>query len=215
MATAPDLRVLDDVAAGAVDMFLEEAPRIVLLTGGQTARTFYERLAKADYPWEDVECYFTDERCVPPSDPLSNFGMADEALLSEVPAARYPIDGDTCDADGYEDLLRRQFPDGVRFDLAVYGLGPDGHVASLFPGKPEVAVTDRLAVEVPEAGWEPFVRRVSLTLPALSSAALGMFVVAGEGKREALARLLRGEDIPAAEVRPGRLIVLADRAAAG
>jgi 6-phosphogluconolactonase len=211
----PELRVVEDLPGAAVGLFLEESPRVVLLTGGTAARGFYERLAQTDYPWEEVECFFTDERCVPPADPLSNFRVVDEVLLSKVPAARYPMDGDTCDAAAYEDLLREHFDDGVWFDFAVYGLGPDGHVGSLFPGRPEVEVTDRLAVEVPEAGWEPFVRRISLTVPALSAATLGVFLVSGKAKRQALQELMAGGDVPAARVSPKRLIVLADPAAAG
>lgn len=78
--------------------------------------------------------------------------MAEEALLSEVPAAPHPMDGDTCDAARCESLRREHFPDGVWFDFAVHGQGHDGHVGSLFPGKPEVGVTDRLVVEVPDPG---------------------------------------------------------------
>ena len=122
---------------------------------------------------------------------------ADEALLSKVPARRYPMDGDACDAGAYEDLLRERFEDELWFDFAVHGLGPDGHTASLFPGRPEVGITDRWVVEVPEAGWEPFVPRMSLTVPALSSASVGVFLVTGEDKREPLQRLLKGDDIPA------------------
>jgi len=211
----PELNVVDHIAEAALGLFLEERPRVLLLTGGLTARRFYERLAVTDYPWEEVECFFTDERCVPPTDPVSNLRMAQEAFLSKVPAAGYPMDGAACDAAGYDELLRERFPDGVWFDFAVYGLGPDGHVGSLFPGRPEADVTDRLAVEVPEAGWEPFVPRISLTPAALSAASVGVFLVSGEGKREALRKLMAGEDIPAARVAPKRSIVLADPAAAG
>ena len=70
-------------------------------------------------------------------------------------------------------------------------------------------------VHVPEAGWEPFVPRVTLTVPALSATPLGVMLVAGETKREPLRALMAGEDIPAARLRPGRLVVLADAAAAG
>ena len=97
----------------------------------------------------------------------------------------------------------------------MYGLGPDGHTASLFPGRPEVDVRDRWVVYVPEAGWEPFVPRVSLTVPALSATPVGVMLVAGDDKREPLGRLLAGQDIPAARLHPGRLLVLADVAAAG
>ena len=212
----PELRVVDDLAEEALKLFVAEAPATVLITGGDTPRPFYERLSNvADLDWEEMEFFFTDERCVPPADPRSNFGMADEALLSKIPARRYPMDGDRCDADEYERLLRERFDDDLWFAFAVHGLGPDGHTASLFPGRPEVGVTDRWVVEVPEAGWEPFVPRLSLTVPALSSASLGVFLVGGEQKREPLRRLLEGEDIPAARVSADRLIVLADEAAAG
>jgi len=207
----PEFRLVDDLAQGAVELFLEISPSTILLTGGETPMAFYERLADLDdYPWEEVECFFSDERCVPASDPLSNFRMIDYVFLSKVPAMRYPIDGDTCDAAGYQDVLRERFDREVWFDFAVYGLGPDGHTASLFPGQPEVEVTDALAVEVPKAGWEPLVSRVSLTVPVLSSATLGVFLVSGEDKRDALRKLLAGEDIPAARIRPKRLVILAD-----
>jgi 6-phosphogluconolactonase len=141
--------------------------------------------------------------------------MAMRALFGRVPARVYPMDGTGCDADGYERTLRERFGDDLRFDLAIYGLGPDGHTASLFPNKPEVDVEDRWVVRVPEAGWEPFVPRVTLTVPALSATPLGVMLVAGETKREPLRALMAGEDIPAARLRPGRLVVLADAAAAG
>jgi 6-phosphogluconolactonase len=212
--SAPEFHVVDDMAQAALDLFLDASPATVLLTGGDTPRPFYERLATLEYPWEDVEFFFSDERCVPPSDPRSNFGMVDEVLFSKLPDGRwYAMDGDRCDAAGYEDLLRERFGDELWFDFAVYGMGPDGHTASLYPGRPEVNVTDAWAVEVPEAGWEPFVPRVSLTVPALTSASLGVFLIAGEDKRENLGRLLRGEDIPAARMKPKRMVILADRAA--
>lgn len=216
MSGGPDLRVVEEVAAEAEALFLEVAPRTLLLSGGSTPRPLYERLAAlGDYPWGEVECFLADERCVPAGDERSNLRMIGEALLSRVPARSFPIDGAACDASAYERTLRERLGESPRFDLAVYGLGPDGHVASLFPGRPEVDVTDRLVVGVPRAGWEPLVARVSLTVPALSSAGTGVFLVAGAGKREALRRLLAGEDIPSARLAPDRLVVIADRAAAG
>jgi 6-phosphogluconolactonase len=210
-----ELVVVDDVAQEALGIFLAAAPRTVLLSGGSTPGAFYRRLAGAEYPWEQVEFFFGDERCVPREDERSNARMAEEALLAKVPARSYPIDGQRCDADGYERMLRRRFGDSIGFDLAIYGLGPDGHTASLFPGRPEVDVTDRWVVHVPEAGWEPFVPRISLTVPALSAAKLGVFLVAGEEKRAPLRRLLAGEDVPAARLAPERLVIVADRAAGG
>lgn len=207
--------MVDDLAGPAVDLFLEASPGTFLLTGGDSPRPFYERLAGLEgYPWEDVECFLSDERCVPAADPRSNLAMISRTLLSRVPARRYPMNGEACDAAGYEGMLRDRFGDRAWFDFAVYGLGPDGHTASLFPGNPEAEETERWVVEVPAAGWEPFVPRISLTSPVLSSAALGVFLVSGEEKREPLRRLLAGEDMPAARVRPQRLVILADRAAA-
>src|SRR4029077_19819160 len=113
-----------------------------------------------------------------------------------------------------ERTLRDRFGDDLSFDLAVYGLGPDGHTASLFPGRPEVEVGDRWVVYVPEAGWEPFVPRVSLTVPALSATPVGVMLVAGETKREPLRKLMAGEDVPASRLRPELLVVLADAEAA-
>jgi 6-phosphogluconolactonase len=212
----PELRVVDDVAGAALDLFLEVRPRTIQLSGGSTPRALYGLMAGvADYPWTEVEAFFGDERCVQADDDRSDVGMAMKALLSRVPARTYPIDGATCDAEGYERVLRDRFGDELLFDLAVYGLGPDGHTASLFPGRPEVEVGDRWVVHVPEAGWEPFVPRVSLTVPALSATPVGVMLVAGKDKREPLGRLLAGEDIPAARLHPGRLVVLADVAAAG
>jgi 6-phosphogluconolactonase len=217
--THADYRVVDDLTSVALDLFLEVAPATVLLTGGSTPMALYERLAeRPEYPWEETECFLSDERCVPFTDPRSNFAQIDRVFLSKVPAKRYPIDGDSGDADGYEATLRERFesePTVERwFDLALYGLGPDGHTASLFPGRPEVDETDDLAVYVPKAGWEPFVPRVSLTVPVLSSARLGVFLIAGEDKRDPLKQLLAGEDIPAHRMRPDQLVILADRAAA-
>ena len=215
-APEAELRVVDDLLQEALDVFVEEAPATILITGGSTPRGFYERLARVlDLDWEEMEFFFTDERCVPSTDPLSNFRMANEALLSKIPSRRYPIDGEGCDADGYEDVLSERFGDSLWFDFAVHGLGPDGHTASLFPGRPEVEVTDRSVVPVPKAGWEPFVPRVSLTLPTLCASSFGLMMVSGEEKREPLRRVLMGEDLPAGRLSANRFVILADRAAAG
>jgi len=116
--------------------------------------------------------------------------------------------------DNVVSSYRERFGEDLAFDLAIYGLGPDGHTASLFPGRPEAEITDRWVVRVPEAGWEPFVPRVTLTVPALSATPLGMMLVAGDTKQRPLRGLLAGEDIPAARLHPQRLLILADPAAA-
>ncbi|HEY1331921.1 MAG TPA: 6-phosphogluconolactonase [Actinomycetota bacterium] len=210
----PELRVVDNVAEAAVALFLELQPGTIVLSGGSTPQACYERLAEQrDYPWSRVEAFFGDERCVPVDHPDSDVGMANRALLSKVPARSYPIDGAACDADGYQATLRDRFGDHPRFDLALYGLGPDGHTASLFPGRPEVHEVERWVVYVPEAGQPPFVPRVTLTVPVLSAASVGIFLVSGHEKRPAMADLLAGRDVPASRMAPDRLIVLADPAA--
>ena len=89
-----EVRVVADVAAAALDLFLEESPATMLLTGGSTPKALYERMAELQgYPWEETEFFLSDERCVPDTDPRSNFGMVHRALLSRVPSARHPIDG--------------------------------------------------------------------------------------------------------------------------
>jgi 6-phosphogluconolactonase len=212
--SALDLRVVDDVAGAALGLFLDVQPRTLLLSGGATPEPFYKRLAGlTDYPWGEVELFLTDERCVPGDHRDSNGSMIQAALLAHVQATWYPIDGARCNAEGYERRLKSRFGERPWFDFAVYGLGSDGHVASLFPGRPEPEITNKYAVRVPVPGAAPRVPRVTLTLPVLSAAAVGVFLVTGPSKREALGRLMKGEDIPACRVTPQRAIVIADRVA--
>jgi 6-phosphogluconolactonase len=207
-----ELVVTGDVPRAAVDAFLEIGPRLVALAGGRTPRPFYERLAEVDYPWGEVDVVFTDERCVPADHPDSNVRMAEENLLSRLhPRPRvHAMPGTACDEAAYEAELRRAFPD-IRLDLAVLGLGEDGHAASLFPGDPAVGETERWVARVDR----PDHPRLTLTIPVLTSAAVAMFLVSGESKRDALRALFDGDDIPATRVRSDRVMVIADPAAAG
>src|SRR5918995_3733657 len=127
--------------------------------------------------------------------------------------------GPEAGAASYEASVREHLGGEPRWDLLLLGLGPDSHCASLFPGKPEVAVTDRLVVGVPEAGMDPQVPRITLTLPALNAARHVVFLVTGESKRDAVRRVFGGHPdpaSPAAHVRPGdgELTVYLDPAAA-
>lgn len=209
--TERELRVADDPAAAAVDLFREASPRTLALAGGSTPRKLYRALAEEPYPWEEVEVFFGDERCVPPDHPDSNFRMAREALLARVPARVHRMPGETCDAAGYERVLREALGPGVpALDLAFLGLGEDGHTASLFPGDPALEERERLVVRVER----PDHPRLTLTYPVLNAAGLAVFLVSGPSKRGALMRLLAGDDIPAARVEALRVVVVADRAAA-
>jgi 6-phosphogluconolactonase len=207
-----ELVVTSDVAAAATEEFLRAAPRTVALAGGRTPREFYEHLAHAEYPWPEVDVLFTDERCVPPEHSASNYRMVDEALLSRLdPLPRiHRMPGESCDPDAYEVSLRQAFG-ALRLDIAVLGLGSDGHTASLFPDDPILDERIRWVVRVDR----PDHPRLTLTLPILSNARLALFLVTGEDKRAVLDRLLGGEDIPASRVAADRVLVLADGAAAG
>jgi 6-phosphogluconolactonase len=223
--------VLDDPAeecAGRLAAAAADGAHIAL-TGGGSPRRSYERLATMDVDWSGATLWFGDERCVPPDDELSNYRMAHEALLGGLPG---PGDGGPAvkrikaengphaGADDYERELREALGEAIpRLDVVLLGLGPDAHVASLFPGQATLDVTDRSVVGVDEAGHEPFVPRVSLTLPMINGARSVIFLVTGEGKAEAVERAFRGEpthDAPGSLVRPhsGELVLLLDDAAA-
>jgi 6-phosphogluconolactonase len=208
----PELFVLDDFAHEAAQRIVALQPRTIVLTGGDTPRLVYESLSVSDMPWADIDVFFGDERCVDPGHADSNYGMTMTALLSHVHTNVHRMAGETCDPQQYEEELRAFFGDAEpHFDLVLHGLGPDGHTASLFPGSAALEVTDRrvLRVEHPDHS------RLTLTVPVLSSAETGIFLVSGEEKRDALRMLCEGADIPAARISAKRLLVLADRAAAG
>jgi len=175
----------------------------VVLTGGSTPRVAYELAAGLAPDWSRVELWWGDERCVAPDDDRSNFRMAREALLDRLegePAAVHRMRGELGREAGAEDYARELVGLGT-FDLVLLGLGPDGHVASLFPGFPTLEVNDRDVVGS-EAGHEPFVDRISMTLPRLCATRELLFLVAGEDKADAVARALAGE--PSSET-PGSL----------
>jgi 6-phosphogluconolactonase len=197
-----DLTVVADAeeAARLVAERLAERARAgghVVLTGGSTPRRAYELAAELEPDWSRVEAWWGDERCVPPEDERSNYGMVKHALLERL--ERHPLEthrirgelGPEAGAEEYEDEL-----DGVGvFDLVLVGLGPDGHVASLFPGLPTLEISDRDAVGT-KSGYEPFVDRVTLTFPRLCSTSELLFLVAGEDKADAVVRALADEPSP-------------------
>jgi 6-phosphogluconolactonase len=196
------------------ELVAAESPSSIALSGGGTARGCYELLAVSPVDWSGVEVFFGDERWVPVHDPESNEGMARVTFLDEVePAAIHSLYGagptPTAAATAYDQLLRRSPPLG----LVHLGLGPDGHTASLFPGSPALEEQERLCLETgDELHPHP---RLTVTYPALARARLVVFTVAGASKRDALAAVRRGDDVPASRVRAERVVWLVDEAAAG
>lgn len=200
----------------------------ICLSGGNTPRPVYALLAQSPYrdcfPWDRVHWFWGDERCVPPDHPRSNFAMVRAALLDHVPVPPthiHPIaaaDGPARGAAAYETELKRFYgadmlaADRPLFAATLLGLGEDGHTASLFPGAAALHERMHWAAGVPEAKPEA---RVTLTYPALDSSAAVAFLASGAAKRPVLERLTRGDDLPAAHIRPaGRITWLLDRDAA-
>jgi 6-phosphogluconolactonase len=233
VAQAVDVRVLEDPAAACAEMLAEaaRAGHQICLTGGSTPRLAYEQAASLESDWSRATLWWGDDRCVPPDDELSNYRLAREALLDRLPPEGAPVahripaeEGPHAGAEDYERELRAHFGDGAvpSLDLMLLGLGPDAHVASLFPGQDTLDVDDRLCVGVDEAGLKPFVPRVSMTLPVLCAARRIVFLVAGDDKAEAVGRAFGpgvepNRDAPGSMVRPtadGELILLLDEAAA-
>jgi len=205
----------------------------ICLTGGSSPKQLYQLLAtdilRSKIPWQRVHWFIGDERFVPADDPLNNMGLARALFLDQcAPASNiHPIPTSTADpADSnrgaalYEAELKAFYgvdeldPARPLFDLVLMGVGPDGHTASLFPGFPAVDETQRWVVGVAKAHVEPFVPRVTLTLPTLASCREMLFEVAGSDKRAILTRTFAGENLPANRARSSdETVWLVDQAA--
>ena len=204
-----------------IDAALGERGRAhVALAGGTTPGGAYRLLAPTR--WSEVELWFGDERCVGPDDPESNYRMVVETLLPVAAGATvHRIEGELGAeraADAYDALVRARVPagaDGVPvLDVAVLGIGEDGHTASLFPHNSALEAADRVAVAVHDAPKPP-PDRVSLTLEVLRAARACVLLASGAGKAQPLARALAEPDpaVPASLLERARLVVVADHAA--
>ncbi|MGD8697832.1 MAG: 6-phosphogluconolactonase [Gemmatimonadales bacterium] len=239
----PRVRIFEDadaLARGAAVEFLQRAGAAVdakgsfrvALSGGSTPRRLFRWLSaepcRSAVPWERIHFFWGDERTVPPQHPESNFGAAEEALLSRVPVRAenvHRIEAERSPpgraAAEYEATLRRVFrlseDEWPRFDLVFLGLGADGHTASLFPGTDAVDETRRLVVST----WVERLaaHRLTLTCPVFNHAACILFLVSGADKAEVLAEILTAEvgevRYPAQLIRPteGELHWYIDQAA--
>jgi 6-phosphogluconolactonase len=229
---------LDSLSRGALEQLLQilegavaQRGRFVIsLSGGHTPAEMYSLWAQEPFrqrtSWDRVHIFWGDERYVPSADPLSNYRMTRETLISHVPIPPgnvHPVPTDLprpeAAAEAYESELRKFFgSDSPAFDLQLLGLGPEGHTASLFPHSPALEEKTRWVMAV-EAPAKPS-SRLTLTLPVINRARNTFFLAAGKDKREILAALHGEADTgesqyPAARVRPsGPVVWFLDKAAA-
>jgi 6-phosphogluconolactonase len=219
------LTPVDDVPRAFTDAVRQAfaarpGPRFALvLSGGPTAEECYEVLATADdVDWPVVDIYVGDERVVPPDDDDANQRLIRETLIDHVGGvgsfSPMPTVGPVAECAASYQRTMSDVVTGPGIDLIHLGMGPDGHTASLFSdagslqADPGVLV---LATEDPN-GTNPH-PRLTLTLPAINSARLAVFTVAGASKAAAVAALVRGDDLPAARVHAGHTLWLVDGAA--
>jgi len=245
MPAVPDIRIHPDSQAGAeaAAAFVLEAGKeavrangrfFIALSGGTTPETLYRVLASpafADrFDWFRTTFFFSDERCVPPDDPRSNYALADKTLFAPLritPSQVYRMAGESRDpqaaAHEYEQQLRlatKTAPSAQpSLDLILLGIGEDGHTASLFPGAPVLLDHQRVIAATQSLKDPP--NRLTMTLAVINRASVILFLVAGAGKAGVVRAILDPKTeaerrLPAALVAPekGRLIWFLDRAAA-
>jgi len=212
-----EIRVVADAPAAAAALLAEAARAggVLALSGGRTAGAAYVVAAELERDWAAADLWFGDDRAVPPDDERSNFRLVRETLLATVaPRSVEPIEGEL----GAEEAAERydRLVDDVPIPFALNGIGPDGHTASLFPNAPSLREHDRCVVAT-EAQLEPFVPRVTMTIPVFGRVELLVYLVTGADKADAVARAFGddpNEDTPASLVRGRRTIVVLDEAAA-
>ena len=225
------VRAAEEIAHFAGEAVCMHGEFTLCLSGGSTPAATYELLAtrfKLSVDWKELQFFWGDERCVPPTDPANNYGMANRTMLSKLalnPSQIHRIRGeDTPEnaARDYEEelssffgLAEGNFP---RFNLVLLGLGDNAHTLSLFPGDPAIHESERLAIAVKVDAPEP--HRVTLTAPVVNNAARVMFMVGGASKAQAAKNVLEGprdpDQFPAQLIQPidGELVWLLDKSAA-
>lgn len=235
----PDTAAL---AARAAQHFVEMAERAVTargrvriaISGGSTPKAAFQLLAdpaqpwRARMPWDRIELFWVDERCVPPDDADSNYRMTREALLDHVPLTAeriHRMEGELepeVAAARYESELRNSFrlegAETPRFDLIALGMGPDGHTASLFPHSAAVHEISRLATANHVQNKDAW--RITLTWPVINQGAHVFFLIGGADKAQVLQEVMMGprdvDRLPSQLIAPagGILTLLLDKAAA-
>jgi 6-phosphogluconolactonase len=206
-------RFLHDEIAAAV-----AAHRLcrLALSGGNTPRAIHTELVRigGDLPWNHVQITFGDERCVSPDHADSNYRMARESLLENVPIPAgnvFRIEGENDPATAARHYEARLAAVAARsgearyvHELLLLGVGEDGHTASLFPGSPALDETTHLVI--PTIGPKPPPQRITMTFPLLNAARHVCFLVAGADKRSVVEAILAGDErYPAARVHAGKI----------
>ncbi len=210
-----EIRVEDEPARAAAEI-LASTTGHVALSGGSAPGPAHELAAALRPDWSGVHVWFGDDRAVPPDDELSNYRLAKETLLDRLTAQPevHRIRGELGAAEA-ADLYDEEL-NGVTLDLALNGLGPDGHTASLFPHAPGLDEMERRAIAA-EGELKPFVPRVTMTPPVFRAASLLVYLVLGEDKAEVVRRAFADEpspEVPASLIRGRRTIAILDRGAA-
>jgi 6-phosphogluconolactonase len=211
---------LQDFANDAARFILERGKAAITerglfrlsLAGGNTPRVVYAAMAKlgADFPWDKVQITFSDERCVPPDDKDSNYGMAHDSLLSAVPIPQgnvFRVRGEIDPAAAAEEYEAKLNAVATRFgeeryahDLLLLGLGPDGHTASLFPGSPALEETTRNVI--PATGPKPPPQRITFTFPLINASREVAFLVSENSKQTVIDEVQSGDERhPASQVK--------------
>jgi len=232
----------EEVALASAHLFAEKVEQAVdargvariAISGGSTPQATFKLLADpaqpflATIPWDKLQLFWVDERCVPPDNPESNYGVCEDLLLSKVPIRQgnvFRMEGELDPeeaASRYESTLRNvmklEGAESPAFDLVVLGMGPDGHTASLFPNTQALNEMGRLVVanHVPQKDtW-----RITLTWPVINQGKEVAFEMEGKEKADILAEVLTGprdpERLPSQLIRPanGKLLFLLDEDAA-
>jgi 6-phosphogluconolactonase len=235
LIATPSREQVAEEAADRIARYLGEAIRdrgsaTIALSGGSTPKDTYALLAKKKVEWSKIQLFFVDERAVPPTSERSNYKMVHEALVKPAgidETTVFRMQGEAADlaaeAKRYEEVMRTKIrlkkTDKPNLDLLVLGVGDDGHTASLFPGEPEIDITDKLVCAVPAKGERE--ARLTLTVPVLEIAKSTIILAVGESKHAPLERVwkVKGDvhETPARIVRSfkGGVTWIIDRAAGG
>jgi 6-phosphogluconolactonase len=219
-ANAVARKAAEIIAAEARSAVAARGRFVMAVSGGHTPWQMLRALANEKVPWESVHVVQVDERVAPAGDADRNLSHLRESLLEQAPLRpeqihAMPVESPDLDAAAKRYALTLQEIAGSPpvLDLVHLGLGPDGHTASLVPGDPVLKVTD---VDVALTGMYQGRRRMTLTYPMLNRARRIPWLVTGNDKVNALARLREGDtSIPGGRIQRDQAMVLADQAAAG